>query len=153
MTQHDEKLLKTVPVPPTLTDKKVTIAQKYARAKIQGSTVAGFCTDNGISTKTLYSFLEIPEFTSYMKDIQKLVIPSSEKAAFQAMKNHVLKFAFKDEPTLTEIKLFYDTFGYLAEADKQDQMEKMGLNNVDSKANRFVDIEARKASLLTRLKG
>jgi hypothetical protein len=154
MTTHDEKLLKTVQEPSNLTDEQVTLAQQYARSKmLDGHTVGGFCSANGISTKTWYKFLDIPEFVSYMAEIQNLVIPASEKDAFQAMKNHVLKIPFKENPSLKEIELFYDTFGYLAEADKREQMEKLGLNQVESKTSRFVNIEERKASLLSRLKG
>lgn len=76
-----------------------------------------------------------------------------KKDAFQAMKKHVLKIPYKQNPTIKEIELFYETFGYLAEADKQEQMEKLGLNNVESKSSRFVNLEERKSALLSRLKG
>ena len=150
--QYDADLIKTIPVPSVLTVEQVAFAVQYARAKmLDGHTVGGFCSDNRISTKTWYKFLEVPEFVSYMADIQNLVIPTNEKDAFNAMKKHILKIPFKESPTIKETELFMDVFGYLAEADKREQMEKLGLNNVDSKATKT--IEERKASLLTRLKG
>jgi len=127
-TSHDEKLLKVIPVPNTLNDKHIELATKFARGKLMdGFTIADFCKDNGISTKTWYSFLEIPEFNHYLSQVQNSVIPADEKDAFQAMKKHVLKIPYKQNPTIKEIELFYETFGYLAEADKQEQMEKCEL--------------------------
>ena len=152
-TKHDEKLLKVIPIPSTLNDKHVELIEKFARGKLMdGFTIANFCSDNKISTKTWYGFLELPEFKHYLSEVQNSVIPASEKDAFQAMKKHILKIPYKESPSIKETELFMEVFGYLAEADKQEQMEKLGLNDT-GKPSRYVDVEARKATLLTRLKG
>ena len=153
MTTHDEKLLKVIPVPNTLNDQHVELITKYSRGKLlDGFTIAGFCEDNGISTRTWYKFLEIPEFKHYLSQVQNSVIPADEKDAFQEMKKHILKIPYKESPTIKETELFMDVFGYLAEADKQEQMEKLGLHN-NGRLKDVRTVEERKSSLLSRLKG
>lgn len=153
MTTHDEKLLKVIPVPNTLNDKQIELAKKYARAYLlEGFTVADFCSDNKISSKTWYEFLKIPEFKHYLSHVQNAVIPADEKLAFQEMKKHILKIPYKEAPSIKETELFMEVFGYLAEADKQEQMEKLGLYD-NGKLKDVRTIEERKSSLLSRLKG
>ncbi|MGY4797261.1 hypothetical protein ACVNNN_20095 [Lysinibacillus fusiformis] len=152
MTIYDEKLLKTVPVPPDLTDRHVALAQQYTRAKmLEGHTIAGFCKSNRISTNTWYDFLDIPSFIKYMADIQNLVIPADEKDAFQQMKKHILKIPYKENPTIKETELFMDVFGYLAENDKRIQMERLGLTKTSSGTSNAMSVEERKTQLLGRL--
>ncbi|MGK7380020.1 phBC6A51 family helix-turn-helix protein [Planococcus sp. 1R117A] len=150
--KHDAKLLALIPVPATLNDKQIELATSYARGKLMdGFTISEFCKNQGISTKTWYSYLENDDFKQYLDAVMGSVVPDDERQAFAAMKKHVMKFAYKQNPTPKEIELFYQTFGYIAESDKRDQMEKLGLNEVKTGSD-FKTVEERKASLLSRLR-
>ena len=152
MTHYDEDLLKLIPVPATLSDKQVELAIKFARGKMmEGFTVNGFCSDNKISSKTWYIFLENPAFVSYLSEVQNAVIPANEKDAYQQFKNHVLRIPFKQNPSIKELEFYADTFSYLAENDKQQQLKALNSENIS--ASKFDNEKQRRTSLLERLKG
>jgi len=151
MTQHDEELLKLIPVPLTLTEKHVELATKFARGKMMdGFTIADFCKHNGISTKTWYGFLEIPEFVSYLGEVQNSVIPANEKDAYQQFKNHVLRIPYKQNPSIKELEFYADTFSYLAENDKRQKLKQLDSENIS--ASKFENHKERTENLLSRLR-
>lgn len=145
-----------VPVPAGLSERQKSIAEAYAKDQMKdGFTIGGFCTEQGISTKTFYSteYKENALFTQYVNSLVDKAIPEDEMAAFRKMKRHLLKFAEKENPTTKEMQMFFEAFDYIREADKRQQMERLGLSN--SPANNSgstKSIEERKASLLERLR-
>ena len=152
MTTHDEKLLKVIPVPTTINEKQTELAIKYARSKmLEGFTIGTFCSDNKISTKTWYSYLENPDFVTYLAEVQNVVIPTTEKNAYEKFKQHVLRIPYKENPSIKELEFYADTFSYLAENDKRQKINAMDSENI--KASKFASVDERKASLLSRLKG
>lgn len=150
-TKKAEDLVNAIEPPISLSQQQVQIARLYAKDKmLEGFTVQSFCTENRLSTKTLYSWFENPDFDHYLKQIQDAIIPQSEKEAFQELKKKVLQIAYKQSPTIKEIELFTDLFSYVIEADKHERMEAMGLLD-ERKPNTHKTIEEKKASLLARL--
>ena len=152
MSTHDEQLLKLIPVPNTLNEKQVELSIKYARSKmLEGFTIGNFCSDNKISMKTWYSFLEIPEFQHYLSEVQNAVIPTNEKDAYEKFKQHVLRIPYKENPSIKELEFYADTFSYLAENDKRQKINALDSENIN--ASKFSNDEARRENLLSRLKG
>ena len=149
-----EKNKVNVPVPKGLDSiQQIEIAKAYSKAQMkEGFTIEGFCKDQHISTKTFYKYKENPAFTKYLGDLVTSLAPEDEMQAYEKMKQHVLKFADKEKPTLPEMKLFFDQFDYLREADRQKQMEKLGLNkSLSDSSVPEVSIEERKTILFAKL--
>lgn len=148
----NKSLIESIPVPTSLTQKQVTIAQNYAKAKMEGTSITQFCTDNGISTKSYYAWVnDNDDFKKYLHDVQSATIPDDERQAFQQLKKHLLKIPYKSNPTPKEIELFMDVFKYVAEADKQERMQELGISNI-SKPHAEKTVDERKKALLSRLK-
>lgn len=130
-----------------LSAKQKQAAKNYASAKMgEGFTVQAFCSDNSISTRTWYDWLEEDGFISHLSKVQNELIPEDEKQAYEAMKKHILRLAYKTNPSPKEVELFMDTFSYLAEADKQKHQVAQKLASSDTRS-----FEEKKASLLLRL--
>ncbi|MDF2039864.1 phBC6A51 family helix-turn-helix protein [Cytobacillus oceanisediminis] len=148
--EQTEKALAAVAVPANLSPQKAQLARLFAKEKLmEGFTVSGFCSDNGISTKSWYEYLEEADFKSYLNQVQSAIIPDSERDAYEAMKKHILKLAYKTSPTPKEVELFMETFSYIQEADKRERMEALGIS--DEKKPDTKTLEEKKASLLSRL--
>lgn len=149
-----EELINAVAVPHTLSEKQVNIAKRYAQEYLlDGFTINDFCSDVGISTKTWYasSFLENPDFVDYLNAIKSAIIPQDEKLAYQELKKHILKLPYKQNITPKEIDMFLEVFGYVAEADKVERMQALGISEGGKKPLSAKSIEEKKASLLSRL--
>lgn len=149
--EQTEQALAAVAVPAKLSPQKAQLARIFAKEKLmEGFTVGNFCSDNGISTKTWYEWLEEADFKSYLNQVQSAIIPDDEREAFQQLKKHILKLPYKQNPTPKEIEMFMDVFGYVAEADKRERMEALGIS--DEQKPDIKTLEEKKASLLSRLK-
>ncbi|OIJ12964.1 hypothetical protein BKP35_10415 [Anaerobacillus arseniciselenatis] len=149
-----DSLLETITVPQKLSEQQVKLARQYVKASMQeGFTVAEFCKSNSISTASWYSWMnDEPAFKHYLNQLQDAVIPSDEKLAFQKIKQHILKIAEKQNPSIKEIELFTDTFSYVVEADKRERLEALGISEKGSpNSNDFRTLEERKNALLSRL--
>ena len=156
MSTHDksEALLNAITVPPHLSDKQVMLAKQFVQSRMMdGFTIADFCKENGISSKTWYEYKEDEHFNVYLNEIQNAVIPSDEREAYEKIKKKIMQIADKQNPSVKEIELFTDTFAYVVEADKKERMDKLGLTNKAVKASSHRTVEEKKASLLSRLKG
>ncbi|MGD6815497.1 hypothetical protein ACQCVE_00285 [Metabacillus sp. 113a] len=146
-----EQLISEIIVPSTLSERQTTLAITYTKAQmLEGFNIANFCRDNSISSKTWYQWLEVPDFKRYITEIRKVIIPDDERNAYHAMKKHVMKFAYKESPTPKEIELFYDVFGYVADADKKERMVELGIAE-GSTGSSFRTLEEKKAALMARL--
>ncbi|WP_368298544.1 phBC6A51 family helix-turn-helix protein [Cytobacillus firmus] len=151
MNEKTEKALAAVAVPVKLSPQKAQLARLFAKEKLlEGFTVSNFCSDNGISTKTWYEWMEEADFKSYLNQVQSAIIPDDEREAFQQLKKHILKLPYKQNPTPKEIEMFMDVFGYVAEADKRERMEALGIS--DEKKPDIKTLEEKRNSLLSRLK-
>lgn len=143
---HDkaQQLIDAIAIPAGLNERQAQIAQRYAKSKMMdGHTIAGFCSENGISTKTFYLWMEDAGFRAYLSQIQIAVVPSSEKDAYAKIKLKILQIAEKENPSIKEIELFTDTFAYVVEADKKERMEALGLNNPAPSRGSNLSIEER----------
>jgi hypothetical protein len=147
-----EQLIDAIEVPYSLTEQQATLAKKLVKARmLENFSIQSFCSENGISTKTYYSWQENPDFAYYLNQVSDAVIPSSEKDAFQKIKKHILKIADKQSPSLKEIELFTSTFSYVVENDRRERMEALGISDGNNKPNTAKSIEERKHALLGRL--
>lgn len=146
-----ETIIDNIPVPMSVNEKQATLARKYVKANVEGNlNIQAFCKENNISTKTLYVWLENPDFKWYLDEIQNVVIPSSEMEAYQKIKQHILKIADKNNPNIKDIQLFLDTFSYVVEADKRERMRELGISD-SNKPLTDETLEDKKAVLLQRL--
>ncbi|QPC47363.1 phBC6A51 family helix-turn-helix protein [Mangrovibacillus cuniculi] len=151
--QKTEQHVNAIKPPASLSVQQVELAKKFVKAKmLEGFTVGGFCKENRLSTSTWYEWQESADFKKYMDEVQSAVIPSDERDAFQAMKKHILKLAYLQNPTPKQVELFMDTFEYVAEADKKERMKALGISD-EAKGSDEKTIEEKRKRLLTRLKG
>lgn len=136
-----------------LSKRQVDIAKAYTIEKMKEKfTINGFCKDFNNSSKTWYEWIEITEFSSYLTALSNAIIPDDARMALKQLKKHLLKIPYKQNPTPKEIEMFMDVFSYVVEADKREQMEKLGLNKklTDKVDNRT--LEEKCNSLLQRLR-
>lgn len=147
-------VLDSVPVPKGLSAKQIKTAKHNVIERMKdGYTIGGFCKEFNVSTRSWYEWQDNPYFNKYLTALSGAVIPDDEMASYQLMKKHVAKLAHKQNPTPKEVELFMSVFGYLAEYDKRQQSEKLGLNKpVSDKVNRLTPEEMRN-NLLNRLRG
>ena len=146
-----EKLIDTIAIPVTVSERQALIARKYVQAIMQeGFNVQTFCKGNNLSTKTFYKWLENPDFKYYLDELQNKAVPQDERLAYEKLKKHILKIADKSSPTLKEIELFTETFSYIVKIDQQERMRELGLSE-DNKPLTNNTIEEKKAVLLKRL--
>ena len=149
--QNIEKIIDSIPVPLSLTEKQAKLARIYVKANMQGSlNVQNFCKENNLSTKTWYKWLEKDDFSWYLNEIQNIFVSDDERSAYQKIKEHILKLADKKSITLKEIELFTETFSYVVEADKRERMQVLGLDD-NNKPLTENTLEEKKAVLLKRL--
>lgn len=154
-----EKEEQKVPVPSSLNAKQTKIAQAYATEQMKSDfTIADFCSRQSISTKTFYgdNYKGNPIFMKYVDALLHEAIPDDEMVAFRKMKRHLLKLAEKENPTTKEIQMFMDSFDYLREADKRQQMDRLGLTPNQTTSGSFgidttLTTEQRKKNLMDRL--
>lgn len=146
-------VLDSVEVPKGLSTRQIQIAKHYTIEKMkQGFTINAFCKEFSVSTKSWYEWINEPSFNEYLTALSNAVIPDDEAEAYQQMKKHILRIAYKQNPTPKEIELFMSVFSYHAEADKRYQMEKLGLNKEQSGKVDNRTIEERRNVLLSRLR-
>lgn len=144
-----EQLINLIKPPISLTDRQVANAKRYVQAKMHdGHTIGNFCSENKISTKTWYTWMEEDAFKSYLNQIADAVVPTNEKDAYAKIKLKILQIAEKTNPSIKEIELFTDTFSYVVEADKRERMVAMGMTDAPTEAK---TIDERKEQLLKRL--
>lgn len=149
-----DSVLDSVEVPKGLSARQVKLAKYYTIEKLkQGHTINNFCKEFSVSTKSWYEWINIPEFNSYLTALSNATLPEDESLAYQMMKKHVAKMAHKQNPTPKEIELFFNVFSYHVEADKRNQMEKLGLNKPQTGNTDARTVEERKNALLNRLQG
>ncbi|BDG37240.1 phBC6A51 family helix-turn-helix protein [Saccharococcus caldoxylosilyticus] len=151
-----EQNFKKVEVPASLSEKQVKIAQAYAKGQfLDNFTIADFCKEQGISTKTFYSdeYKGNPVFMDYVTKLINSIVPQEELEAYKQMKKHVLKLAYKENPSVKEILLFFDALNYLKELDQRQQMERLGLLNTHNTTGSNKTLDEKKAILVGRLKG
>ncbi|MEH6949630.1 phBC6A51 family helix-turn-helix protein [Bacillus sp. JJ634] len=148
-----EELVMAIEKPLTVSDKEAHLARLFVKAKmLEGFNVTNFCSENRISTKTWYAYMENPDFKYYLNEVQNAIIPDDEREAYQRVKKKILQIAYKQDSSIKEIELFTNTFSYLVEADKRERMNALGLTD-EHKPNTEKSIEQKKASLLGRLMG
>jgi len=149
MNSKAEQLINLIKPPVSLTDKQVANAKRYVQAKmLDGFTIGNFCSENKISTKTWYAWMEEDAFKSYLNQIVDSAVPTNEKDAYAKIKLKILQIAEKNNPSIKEIELFTDTFAYVVEADKRERMIAMGMTDAPAET---LTIEERKAAILKRL--
>ncbi len=149
-----EQLINAITVPSNLSEKQAMLAKQFAKSRLMdGFTVANFCKEQGISTKTWYSNMEDESFQEYLHNVQGAIIPDDERTAYEAIKKKILEIAFKPSPSIKEIELFLGSFSYLVEADRREKMDALGLNEASAKSSSFKTVEEKKATLLSRLMG
>ena len=139
---------KEIEAPKELSERQIKIAKAYANAKIKGISIADFCTQVSISTKTLYTseFFDNPVWNSYVSELIDSNIPDSEFDAWGKVKQHILSWADKDNMSLNEINIFIRVFDYVIKADAERQLSKQDTPVAPAKE----DSEAR-TRLLARL--
>lgn len=147
-------LIEAVTVPDKLTERQVTLAKQFVRSKMQeGFTVSEFCSSNSLSSKTWYSWMENPDFSNYVEEIQGAIIPDDEREAYQELKKKIMRIAYKSDPTVKEYDLFLNTFQYIAEEDRRKNMEKRGLTDEKGKGTTSgKSHQERKETLLSKLR-
>lgn len=149
-----EALINAITVPSHLSERQISLAKQFVKSRMMdGFTIAKFCKENGISTKTWYGFMEDEHFQYYLQEIQGAVIPTDEREAYEKIKKKIMEIADKQNPSVKEIELFTDTFAYVVEADKRERMDALGLTEEAVKASSFKTVDEKKALLLSRLKG
>lgn len=139
-------------IPGQLHDNDIALAKDYAAAQFESDfNIAGFCKKHGISTKTWYAkYKSDTVFMDYVDRIVTNHISDDERKAYQKMKQHVLRFAYKDRPTISEMKLFFQTFEYLLKADEIEQKKRFGIDG--DMVEPTTSIDEKKQQLLTRLR-
>ncbi len=149
--QNSESIIDNIPIPMTVNDKQAQLASKYVKANVEGNlNIQDFCKENNLSTKTLYKWLENPDFQWYLDEVQDVVIPDDERQAYQRIKKHILKISEKQNPNIKDIQLFLNTFSYVVEADKRERMQALGISD-NNKPLTAQTLEDKKAGLLQRL--
>lgn len=156
MSQQNEKkqdqLVNTIAVPSGVSEKQARLAKAFVKAKmLEGFTVSNFCSENNISSKSWYEWMEKPEFKRYLNEVSSAVIPDDEREAFQALKKHLLKIPYMQSPTPKQIEMFLSVFEYVQEADKVDRMKALGIDNQQTSNITGQSLEDRKRILLSRL--
>lgn len=138
-------------IPGQLHDNDIALAKDYAAAQFESNfNIAGFCKKHGISTKTWYAkYKSDSAFMGYVDRIIASHISHDEREAFKKMKQHVLRFAYKDKPTISEMKLFFQTFEYLLKADEIEQRKRFGIS--EDKTEPEMSIVEKRERLLARL--
>ncbi|UAL53511.1 phBC6A51 family helix-turn-helix protein [Metabacillus dongyingensis] len=155
LTTH-EKMLDEIKVPSSLSSRQIVVAKDYTKEKmLEGFNVQEFCSKHGLSSKTFYNeeWMKNPVFIDYLAQLQDAVIPDDEKQAYNRIKRIILGISSKQNPSIKEIELFLSTFSYLAESDKRQQMERLGLSHKSAAPSGPVDIEARRTALIKKLRG
>ncbi|MCA0992974.1 phBC6A51 family helix-turn-helix protein [Guptibacillus hwajinpoensis] len=150
-----QELIDAISVPDKLTERQVTLAKQFVRSKMQeGFTVSEFCSSNSLSSKTWYSWMENPDFSNYVEEIQGAIIPDDERAAYQELKRKIMGIPYKkSDLTVKEYELFLATFPYLAEEDRRKNMEQRGLTDEKGKGTDSSNSHEKRNALLTKLKG
>jgi cysteine synthase len=144
---------KEIPVPNKLTEQQVNLAKAFVKERHEtGISVADFCRNHGISTKTWYEWMKDEVFESYLKALGGSIITDDEREAYQQVKKKIMQMATKPTASVREIELFLNTFSYVVEAEKQERMKELGIVPAHEKANEKT-IEEKKAILISRLKG
>lgn len=148
-----EQLINAIEPPHTLSDRQVHLAKLFVKEQmLDGFTVQNFCSANSLSSKSWYSWIDDADFKYYLNQIQDAVIPQDEKKAYEQMKKHLLKIPYMQNPSPKQIELFMDVFSYLADHDKKQKMESLGISNTN-KTSSSKSVEDRKNALIGRLTG
>jgi len=148
-----DELVMAIEKPYSISEKQAHLARLFVKAKMmEGFNVTNFCSENRISTKTWYGYMENPDFKYYLNEVQNAIIPDDEREAYQRIKKKILQIAYKHDASIKEIELFTNSFSYLVEFDKRERMSALGLTD-EHKPNTAKSIEEKKASLLARLTG
>jgi cysteine synthase len=144
---------KEVPVPKGVTEQQVRLAKAFVQERYEtGISIADFCRNNGISTKTWYEWMKDEVFESYLKALGGSIISDDERQAYQQVKKKIMEMATKPTASVREIELFLNTFSYIVDAEKQERMKELGIVPAHEKASEKT-IEEKKMILLQRLKG
>lgn len=150
---NTDKLLNAIKKPDSISDRDAGLAKAFAKGKMmEGFTVGSFCKEHSVSTKTWYELLADNDFKAYLSQIQAVLIPDDERQAYEAMKKHLLKIPYLQNPTPKQIEIFMDVFSYVVEADKRDRMDALGIADGNKPVNEKT-VDEKKAILLSRLKG
>ncbi|WP_347861550.1 phBC6A51 family helix-turn-helix protein [Salimicrobium sp. PL1-032A] len=154
--EKSKKLIDAIEPPMKLTDQQVKLAKQYAYERLkEGFTIASFCSNNNLSSKTFYVWKEQSEFMEYLNRVQDALLPEDAVQAYENVKKKVIEMANKGGATnLKEIKLFQETFPSVVESDRRKQLEELGLdqNGKAKQGNITKSPEEHKESLLRRLK-
>ncbi|PFR91116.1 hypothetical protein [Priestia megaterium] len=149
----EEKTIHDIEVPMGINLRQVTIAQDYVTSRLQeGFTVSGFCTKHNLSTKSWYQWLNNDVYNKYINEMSDVILPADELEAVRKMKKKIMGFADKPNVSVSELKIFSDTFSYVFEAEARLQIEKLGLNQKNQpKEEKQKTVEEMKAYLLGKL--
>ncbi|KPB06326.1 hypothetical protein [Bacillus sp. CHD6a] len=151
-----KKTFADVTLPQGLNERQIGVAQDYVVSRLQdGFTINNFVSKHGLSTKTFYAWKEIEGFSSYIDELNEVLIPSDVLSAVEKFRKRVMEFVEKETMTKEEMNQFHSMFKHVIDASNRMEAEKLGLNisagsptSVPTKS-----VEERKASLLSRLKG
>lgn len=148
---EENKSLKVIEVPATLSEDKVKFAQQFVKMRLQGMAIDNICSELGHSTKTYYKWIKFDDFKWYVKEIESLYISDDERVAYASVKRYILKKVQEDNPSDKHVDMFFKYFEYVVDAENEKRMRELNIDT-GSKGN-FKTVEERKASLLSRLKG
>lgn len=149
----EEKTIHDIEVPAGINSRQVTVAKDYVTSRLQeGFTVSSFCTKHSISTKSWYQWLKNDGYNKYINEMSGVILPADELEAVRKMKKKIMGFADKPNVSVSELKIFSDTFSYVFEAEARLQIEKLGLNQKNQpKEEKQKTVEEMKAYLLGKL--
>lgn len=145
--------MKGVPVPNTLSERQIQLAKAYAVDKFRiNINVIDFCSKYKVGSATWSKWNKEEVFQSYLVAVQGSLIPEDKWATYDIVKRKIERLASAGDAGVKEIELYLKTFDFMVLADKQRQMDEMGITPAHEKKE-FKTLEERKATLLARLKG
>ncbi|MBD7935927.1 hypothetical protein H9655_02705 [Cytobacillus sp. Sa5YUA1] len=154
MTNEELKQgMKNVPVPTGLTDEQVKLAQAFVTERYTtGIKIADFCRKHNKSTETWYDWKKRPVFESYLATLRRSLVTDSEWETHEKIKQKVKSMALSEKGGVREIELYTKLFEHVVEADRQRNMEELGIVSEHEKAQDKT-VEDKRNALLQRLKG
>ncbi len=143
--------MKSVPVPTTLTDRQIELAQAYTQAKHDtGITVGDFCSNNKLSSATWAKWVKDEVFNSYLVALGGAITPTDKWVTFEIVQRRIEQLASARNAGIKELEMYLKTNDHMLQAYRQKQMTEMGITPAhDQVAVKTID--ERKAAILGQL--
>lgn len=149
-----EDRFKSVPAPASLSPEQIRLAKLYIKERHETRiTVGEFCSKYKKSTATWMEWKKLPNFAGYLVSLGGSLVSEDSWKTYDIVRKKIEAMATAEKAGIKEIQLYLSVNDHIVQADRQRQMEALGINDKGINTTNTKTVEERKAVLLTRLKG